>query len=458
MKLWRPRPTITLGRTPARFFPRGVKIPIDHARTHAHVIGVSEAGKSRFLAHLYMELVQAGFGVTLIDPHGDLAELTYASMVSRNLAMDRTIYLDLPAAERRGLYLPLNILNQDYSPDTIATNIKDAFHRMWPLLGEGRAPRFDRLVINGTKVLISNDLPLPYLEKFLTDQAFRAQLLTREQDQDVVALWQGWYDRLPDRLRIDYADSTLSRINLLTFTPILKHSLGHQELRLPFRKIMDEQFNVIINLAVDNDDAQKLLGSLLTVFYEKAAFARKGSTHRPGHMLMVDEFSEYSAQSEASLTKILSQARKYGLFLIMAHQYWSQASENLRGAMQNTRLEVAFQLGWEDATVTAPSLIRFDPEKVKPPPKDSDKDPPFDPLQEQREIAIQTLYDLPDRHALVRSKSGRVREIKTITVPDPSVDITSRRDAFIESYFEPAPSRETPEIERVRRINARQRI
>jgi hypothetical protein len=78
MKFWSSPSTITLGKEPKRFFPRTIRIPTEDARVHHHIIGVSGAGKSRYLAHLYFQLVEAGFGYTLIDPHGDLAELLFA--------------------------------------------------------------------------------------------------------------------------------------------------------------------------------------------------------------------------------------------------------------------------------------------------------------------------------------------------------------------------------------------
>src|SRR5215210_4309650 len=90
-------------------------IPVVDAQTHMHVIGVSGSGKSRFLAGLYLNLLARGRPATLIDPHGDLARLVLAHLVARGLykhpdAFRRVLYLDLPAAEACGKYLPFNVL------------------------------------------------------------------------------------------------------------------------------------------------------------------------------------------------------------------------------------------------------------------------------------------------------------------------------------------------------------
>ncbi len=77
--------------------------------------------------------------LTLIDPHGDLARLVLAQLVARGFfndddAYERLLYLDLPAAERQGRFLPFNVLQQPLPPHSLAANIKEAFHRAWPAL------------------------------------------------------------------------------------------------------------------------------------------------------------------------------------------------------------------------------------------------------------------------------------------------------------------------------------
>src|SRR6266545_1436340 len=177
-------PTLPLGTTGPNWWPKPVALPLPAVTTHAHVIGVSGSGKSRFLAGYYLALLKAGLPATLIDPHGDLAQLVLAHLVAAGVYRDpgayqRILYLDLPAAERSGKFLPFNVLATPGAPHTIAANIKEAFHRAYPELAHG-APMFDTLVQDGTKVLITNHLPLTALYRLLTDQPWRNQLLARE--------------------------------------------------------------------------------------------------------------------------------------------------------------------------------------------------------------------------------------------------------------------------------------
>ena len=80
---------------------------------------------------------------------------------------------------------------------------------------------------------------------------------------------------------------------------------------------------------------------------------------------MIDEFSQFMAQSEQSLTRMLSETRKYGLFCVMAHQNWTQASERLKGALQNVGIEMILKSGRMDAEYSARVLGSVDPMEVK---------------------------------------------------------------------------------------------
>src|SRR5574337_623409 len=99
MKLWpfRHPPTLVLGTTAHRFWPVALQLGLAQARAHMHVIGVSGSGKSRFLAGLYLELLRHQLPATLIDPHGDLAQLILAHLVARGAyrspaTFDRIVY------------------------------------------------------------------------------------------------------------------------------------------------------------------------------------------------------------------------------------------------------------------------------------------------------------------------------------------------------------------------------
>ncbi|CAN5721186.1 hypothetical protein BH23CHL2_BH23CHL2_19670 [soil metagenome] len=397
-------------------------------------------------------MIERGQALTLIDPHGDLARLVLAQLVARGhfhdeRAFDRLLYLDLPAAERQNLFLPFNVLRQPLPPHSLAANIKEAFHRAWPALSGGAAPMFDALVQDGVKVLISNDLPLTTLYRLLTDKTFRDGLLQKETDPDVVRFFREQFDRLAPRDQAQQAGAALRRAHLLTFSPALRHSLGQSENRLDFRRIIDGNQTVIINLALGDAETRRLLGCLLTVGAEQGALSRMqlppGERANTYH-LICDEWIEFAAQSEEALSRMLSLTRKVGLFAVLAHQTWTQTSLRMRGALQNVGLEVAFRLGRPDAEYAASILGRIDPAAVKhrvaDPAAAARGHPLFEPLSEQWERWVQAIQDLAPRQAFIRHSDGMVRKIRTLSTPDPSLSPRALEEVEAESlrrHFRP---------------------
>jgi hypothetical protein len=453
----------TTGRGP---FSRPFSLSLDEARTHAHVIGKSGSGKSYWLTSWVCSLMRSGHGVIFLDPHGDTARFILSHLVADGFfddpsAFERLLYLDIPQAARQRRYLPLNWLRQPHvGPHALASNIKEAFHRAYPELASGAA-MFDTLVQDGVKVLIANGLPLTRLYQLLTDKAYRDQLLQREDDPDVVAFWRDQYDRLRPNEQTEAAGAALRRAHLLTFNPVLKHSLGTDELLLSFREILDQGTSVLINLATQDDETRRLLGCLLTVFTEQGALSRLDlppGSRVGSSFLVIDEFSSFSASSAEALSTMLSQTRKVGLFTTLAHQNWTQASERLRGALENVGLEVTFQTGRSDAERSAKIVGRVDPDHIKrwDPIYFAQKGEPMvidyreqeEGLATQWERWTQSLTDLPRGTAYIKTGHGRAVKIQSPRLPELKIDpdrLAAVEERYLQTYFRPAPRLVAPE-------------
>jgi hypothetical protein len=155
---------------------------------------------------------------------------------------------------------------------------------------------------------------------------------------------------------------------------------------------------------------------------ESAALARADNTgERVPHHLMIDEFSQFMAQSETSLTRMLSETRKYQLFCVMAHQNWSQVSERLKGALQNVGIEVILKAGRMDAEYSAKVLGSVDPMVVKHLVEDETAEdgthPAYLSLPEQWEKQVQAIQRLNVGEALVRLSDDSVPKVRTCTLP-----------------------------------------
>ena len=339
--------------------------------------------------------------------------------------------------------MPFNYLKQPYDDSAMAELVAEAARRAWPELAQG-APTFENILKHSVIALRQNRLPLTRLADLLVDTSFRNQVLQQVTDEQVLRFFHLRMDQW-GRDGATMKESTLNRADLLTLSPILRHSLGSTDNRLSFRELIDSGRSLIINLALPHHDARHLFGCLLTVGMESAALARADNlTNRVPHHLVIDEFSQFMAQSETALTRMLSETRKYGLFCVMAHQNWTQASERLKGALQNVGIEMILKSGRMDAEYSARILGSVDPMKVKHIVEDSKAEershPAYLTLPEQWEKQVQAIQRLGVGQAFIRLPDDSVHTVKTVTLPavtvlKEAVDVVRHR--YLERYFEP---------------------
>jgi hypothetical protein len=376
-----------------------------------------------------------------------LAKLVLSHLVEQGRYQDpttyeRIVYLDLPAAEQQGRFLPFNPLLQDVPAHTIASNFKEAMHWAFPELSQGAAI-FDTLLPRALMVLLANNLPLTALEPFLWNEAFRTPLLERFADPTITNYFTHVYTELRRSEQVTYAGSVLKRAALLTDLPILRYSFSQLENALQFRRIMDQGHSVIINLALRELEAARLFGCLLTIGYEQAALSRADQAQQQSHHLIVDEFHSFTTQSAQAFSSMLSQSRKFGLYLCAAHQFWEQANHRLQEALQNTGIiEVVFNLGQTDAEHTAKELSRIDPLHVKHEVSDEyaveKTHPVFYSVMEQWQSFTEYLQDLPPRHFVLKLRGHKVRVGKTLHLSKSKVDpkkLLEVEQEYLRRYF-----------------------
>jgi Type IV secretion-system coupling protein DNA-binding domain len=456
MRWWDSGPTIPLGTSRFLLFcNRTIRISPRQARAHMHVLGKTGSGKSYFLAGLFLSMYEAGMPATLIDPHGDLAEMVLGHLVQRGVYADpasyeRLIYLDLPAAAAQGRYLPFNYLQQPYDDHAMAELVAEAARRAWPELATG-APTFENILKHSVIALRQNHQPLTRLADLLVDRDYREKLLRNVTDEQVVRFFHLRMDNW-GRDEAHMKESTLNRADLLTLSPVLRHSLGAPENRLSFRQLIDSGRSLIVNLALPHPDARRLFGCLLTVGMESAALSRADNlSERTPHHLIIDEFSQFMAQSETSLTRMLSETRKYQLFCVMAHQNWSQASERLKGALQNVGIEAILKSGRMDAEFSARNFGTVNPMEVKHLVDDEKAEerthPSYLSLAEQWEYYVQQIQHLRVGEAFFRLMDDSVHKLRTQQLP--ALKVASRqlrgvRQKYLDQYFSSAQTSPLP--------------
>lgn len=423
-----PAPQLVLGHRGPAWVPlpslrRDLTLRGAEIHQHKHVIGLTGQGKSKLLASMFTQLHSQGIGCGLIDPHADLAQDCLRLLADRGqLATPadraRLLYVDFANPDA---YVPFNVLKTPFDAHTTARNLVEVCKRAWPALAGGSAPTFENILLHAAVVLVENDYPLTVLPRLLTEKDFRDMSLGQVHDEQVVRFFRERYDQW-GREGALMRESTLNRVALLTFSPTLRYSLGQRENALDFRRHLDEGVSVIYNLGGLDEATQTFLGCLLTVGYEVAALSRADTpehARRPWHLIL-DEFSQFSATTEGALARVLSLARKYGLYLTLAHQTWSQVSERLAGALQNT-VSIAFKLGRSDAEWAAKRFGRFETHAVKhevvDPQAIERTHPVFFSVQETFEHWTAALEELRPREAYVKHGRHAVKIRTTQVAP-----------------------------------------
>lgn len=410
---------LVLGRSgPLPLFPN-IRLS-HHARTgHMYVVGKTGKGKSKFLQSCLFQDIAAGRGCGVIDPHSDLvADLLWALSVRGILdypaQRERIVYVN-PADHR--YIIPFNVLQTPGAPYEVAQNVIEAFCRTWPeSLRE--APHFSNVMLHALLLLIRSQQTLVDLPRLLLNKPFREEILTAVGDASLTAFFHGRYDAW-ERRSPEMRESTLNKVTALTLNPHLKLMLGQGENRLDFRQMMDEGKVLLVDLGGCDETSQKLIGSLITTGIEQAAFTR-GENRRSFHCY-IDEFQDFSASSGSTktLSKILSGARKFGLYMTLAHQNLSQLSERMQGAISNTWTKVLFGLSEDDALSFARfvGLGNMDPSEIKHEAQTETQHPVFAPLTEQQYMWATVLANQKPRQALVRDHLGKVKQIWTLPMP-----------------------------------------
>lgn len=435
------------------YFPDGqsigqqlITIPTD-SLMHMHCIGKSGYGKSYWLASLFLMLLSRGLSATLLDPSGDLARLVLKLLVQSRFfetcpdAFERLVYLDIPRGAKQHLYMPFNVLHTTLDPYNAADMVLEAFKRAWPALKGGTATTIEILVRTGAYVLALNKLPLlPYLVHLFTNPQFREQLLLPVTDEIVRSVFTAYGFTRGGQIPASLVP-TIKRLHLLSFSPVLRYSLGQQDNVLDFRSLLDGNRSVVMNLNVPSYEAMRFLGCFTTVYAEAGAKSRGDTdiSQRHGkHVLIIDEFQNFVAQSGDALTTIFEESRKYGLFLCMAHQSWAQAPEEIRGALNQCEVEVTFHLERTDAKLSEEAMgfpFRSNWRKPTPinPRKPLDFTPQFFTRQEQRDSHKDTIVNLAKREAIVRLPGSHFYYMQTLPI-DVS-DVTDEALSTIENTY-----------------------
>lgn len=351
---------------------RGIKKPIrldDYDRTkHMYAVGQTGTGKSTFLENLALQDMLNGDGFAFIDPHGDTAERLLC-MVPKERTED-VIYF-CPADTDYPLGLNIFEAQTDDQKDFVIQEVINVLYKLYDPQRQGIiGPRYEHLFRNAALTVMSGPDGGTFIDipKLFSDSAYVNQKIKYVTDQNVLDFWQ---KEMPQSKRSnefgDVVSWFVSKFGAFLSNAMMRNIIGQTKSAFELRDIMDNKKILLVNLSKGRTGEMnsRLLGMMFVMKFQAAAMSRANmpEEERVDFALYVDEFQNFSTDSFAT---IMSEARKYHLNLIVANQFTTQLTEEIRDAVfGNMGTIVSFRVGQNDVdTLTRYFQPQFDPDDL----------------------------------------------------------------------------------------------
>lgn len=401
--------------------------------THCYVIGATGTGKTKFLQFLIQQDIDKGNGFGVIDPHGDLIEDIKGFLASRHYESgndrelkERVILIDPTDPHFTPTFNPLEGLPGISVPEQV-NELVSSFRKIW---SDSWGVRMEDLMRNALIALGEAEFTLLELPPFLTQRGFRETVLQKV-SHPIAQDYFKRFDTMTDRSQITWIEPVMNKINAFLSDPRIRQMFASPKSSFNLREIMDQRKALLIKLDKGKlKDAADLLGSLLMAKIQMAAFSRSNIRRekRIPFYLYIDEFQNFASES---FEVILSEARKYGLSLIMAHQTLSQISEELRSLiLGNTGLQVFFRVNRKDASLLAKEIFEYSGYEVK---TVTSLTPKYWSFAEEWEHKTEELQNLSPRYCYAKHKiAGGIISLYTSEIEPPWEEIGMEAEDFQE--------------------------
>jgi len=322
----------------------GVKI--DDRRRHLYIIGKTGTGKTTLLENMAIQDIQRGNGIGIVDPHGEFAEKMLDFVPSERL--NDVIYfnpadLDWPIA-----FNAMEKVDPEHR-HLVASGLVGVFKKLW---ADTWGPRLEYVLRNAIMALLEYPgSTLLGIMRMLVDKTYRQKVVDKINDPVVKSFWVDEFSKYRGNFEVEAIAPIQNKVGQFLTNPLIRNIVGQTKSSIDIRAAMDEGKIFIMNLSKGKigEDTSALLGAMLITKLQLAAMSRVDvpEEDRRDFYLYIDEFQNFSTQS---FTNILSEARKYRLDLILAHQYITQVEEEVRDAVfGNVGTIITFRIGAADA-------------------------------------------------------------------------------------------------------------
>ncbi len=336
-----------LGTTNFRGHQEQFGIKRDDRRRHVYIIGKTGMGKSVLLQNMVFSDIQAGKGVAIVDPHGDLAEAVIDFVPSSRI--NDVVILDPSDVSHPFAFNMLEYTEDPNQRNLMASGLLGVFKKMY---AESWGPRLEHILRNCLLALAEYpNTSMLGIMRILVDWEYRKKVIEKLENPTVKSFWVDEFGKMQDKFRTEAIAPIQNKVGQFLSSPIVRNIVGQVKSTVDIRFMMDTGKIIIVNLSKGKigEDNSSLLGSMLITKFQLDAMSRANVAEkdRKDFYLYVDEFQNFATDAFAT---ILSEARKYRLNLTMANQYVAQMPEEVRDAVfGNVGSLICFQVGFDDA-------------------------------------------------------------------------------------------------------------
>ncbi len=326
---------------------RPVSIQQSDRAVSMYILGKSGSGKTNLMEVLSLSDISHGRGVCIIDIHGDMVKKVYRLL--RPEEREKCIYLDIADENLQWGYNPLRKVRYE-KRHIIASHILETFQKIWGASNWGN--KQEHVMRNILLCLLDQqEMSFSDITKILTDELYRNHCVRNIQTEEVKRFWLHEFPR--------YTKSDLlpifNKISSFLTIPCVKRVLVENKKQISLHSIMNDSKILLVDLSkgVIGADTASLLGSLILGGISASAYYRGeiDESERKPFYCYIDEMHNYTT---LALANSVSEARKFGLSYVFAHQYLSQLQPQIRDSiLGNIPNIICFRLAFSDAKYMA---------------------------------------------------------------------------------------------------------
>ena len=397
------RDIVYFGRTNFRNKDRLFGIRRRDRRQHMYVIGQTGTGKSNMIHNMIIQDIANGEGVCLVDPHGENVESILEKIPEDRI--EDVVYFN-PADDDFNIGFNMLELPDPKYKHLVASGLMGIFTKIWSGVWSARME-----YIMNNAILALLDTPgttLLGITRILVDKEYRQQIVANVKDPVVKGFWINEYEEWKDQFRNEAIAPIQNKVGQFLSTSLVRNIVGQSKSTIDIGEIMNSGKIFLVNVSKGRigEDNSALLGAMLITKIQLAAMERVRipEEERVDFYLYVDEFQNFATDSFAN---ILSEARKYYLNLILAHQYIGQLTDGMSTKVRdavfgNVGTMVTFRVAAADATFLEKE---FDPE-----------------------FGVQDMVNLPNYHIYLKLLVGGMRSRPFSATTLPPLSISSSED------------------------------